>query len=84
MNNQMHRVHCILCTTLAGTPPPPGGSDVGRTRCAWSRLATQPAGNIPVTLLDIWYTMLERIGLKHGYPDTVVADIAQCLLPSST
>jgi diadenosine tetraphosphate (Ap4A) HIT family hydrolase len=43
------------------------------------RIATLPAGNIPVTLLDIWYTMLERMGLKHGYPDTVVADIAQRL-----
>jgi hypothetical protein len=43
------------------------------------RIATLPAGNIPVTLLDIRYTMLERIGLKHRYPDTLVADIAQHL-----
>jgi diadenosine tetraphosphate (Ap4A) HIT family hydrolase len=43
------------------------------------RIATLPASNITVTLLGIWYTVLERIGLKHGYPDTVVADIAQRL-----
>ena len=43
------------------------------------RIVTLPAGNVPVTLLDIWYTVLERIGLKHGYSDMVVADIARRL-----
>jgi diadenosine tetraphosphate (Ap4A) HIT family hydrolase len=43
------------------------------------RMPTMPAGNIPVTILNVWYDVLVHLRLKRAYPDSVVADIAQRL-----
>ena len=41
------------------------------------RMPSMPAGNIPITLLTVWYDLLSRIHLKQGYSDTVVAAVAR-------
>jgi diadenosine tetraphosphate (Ap4A) HIT family hydrolase len=43
------------------------------------RMPNMPEGNIPVTLLNVWYDVLCRIGLRHAYSDEVVAGVARRL-----
>jgi diadenosine tetraphosphate (Ap4A) HIT family hydrolase len=38
-----------------------------------------PAGNIPVTLLGVWFQVLHQLGLKRAYEDAVIADLASQL-----
>lgn len=40
------------------------------------RMPDMPAGNIPVTMLHLWYGLLNRFGLKRAYGDEEVARIA--------
>jgi diadenosine tetraphosphate (Ap4A) HIT family hydrolase len=40
------------------------------------RLPSLPAGNIPVTLLGIWYDLLHQLGLKRAFSDAAVAAVA--------
>jgi diadenosine tetraphosphate (Ap4A) HIT family hydrolase len=35
-----------------------------------------PAGNIPVTLLELWYRLLARAGIRPPYPDAEVEGVA--------
>jgi hypothetical protein len=40
------------------------------------RMPHMPAGNIPTTLLGVWYGLLHRVGLKQAYSDDEVAQVA--------
>lgn len=43
------------------------------------RMRGMPEGNIPLTLLGQWYELLQRLGLRHGYTDATVAEVAVAL-----
>ncbi len=43
------------------------------------RTSDLPAGNIPLTYMNTWYSLLNRIGLKRPIPDEQVAAIADKL-----
>ena len=43
------------------------------------RVATLPAGNIPVTFLEIWYETLARLHLKRPYSNKAVVEVAHKL-----
>jgi diadenosine tetraphosphate (Ap4A) HIT family hydrolase len=43
------------------------------------RMPSMPAGNIPITFLQVWYDLLAHLGLRRAYPDSAVADAAQRL-----
>jgi diadenosine tetraphosphate (Ap4A) HIT family hydrolase len=40
------------------------------------RMPSMPAGNIPITFLQVWYEFLAYLHLKQPYSDIVVADFA--------
>jgi diadenosine tetraphosphate (Ap4A) HIT family hydrolase len=43
------------------------------------RMRGMPEGNIPLTLLGQWYELLHRLGLRRGYADSSVAEVAVAL-----
>ena len=43
------------------------------------RTRALPAGNIPTTLLGVWYALLQRIQLRRAYSDDEVAQVADIL-----
>jgi hypothetical protein len=43
------------------------------------RMPTMPAGNIPITFLQVWYKFLVYLRLKQPFFDTTVADVAMQL-----
>lgn len=43
------------------------------------RTATLPAGNIPLTLLAVWYGLLARVGLRKAVDARIVIDVASRL-----
>jgi diadenosine tetraphosphate (Ap4A) HIT family hydrolase len=43
------------------------------------RMPTMPAGNIPMTFLHVWATLLASVRLKRPFPDAIVADVARQL-----
>ncbi len=43
------------------------------------RMPTMPAGNIPITFLQVWYELLVYLRLKQPFFDTTVADVAMQL-----
>jgi len=43
------------------------------------RTRALPAGNIPITLLGVWYAVLQHLGLRHAYRDEDVAQLAGML-----
>ena len=40
------------------------------------RMPTMPAGNIPMTFLHVWATLLASVRLRRPFPDAMVADVA--------
>jgi diadenosine tetraphosphate (Ap4A) HIT family hydrolase len=40
------------------------------------RMPTMPAGNIPMTFLHVWATLLVSLRLKRPIPDDIVAEVA--------
>ena len=43
------------------------------------RMPTMPAGNIRLTFLHTWTTLLAAVGLKRPFPDAIVADAGEQL-----
>jgi diadenosine tetraphosphate (Ap4A) HIT family hydrolase len=43
------------------------------------RTRALPAGNIPTTLLGVWYAVLQTLRLRHSCSDDEVADVADSL-----
>lgn len=39
------------------------------------RMPSMPAGNIPLTFLHAWMTLLAAVGLKRPFPDATVAEV---------
>lgn len=40
------------------------------------RMSYLPAGNIPVTILGVWYDLLYKVGLRKAYQDDEVTEVA--------
>lgn len=43
------------------------------------RMPTMPAGNIPLTFLHVWATILASVRLKRPFSDATVADVGERL-----
>jgi hypothetical protein len=73
-NGVVRPLSCISCRTISGELQPPGGiiyNDV--------TLGRLPAGNVPTTLLTVWYGVMNRLKLRQAYPDDEVARVANML-----
>jgi diadenosine tetraphosphate (Ap4A) HIT family hydrolase len=40
------------------------------------RTSYLPAGNIPITILGVWYDLLHTVGLRRAYQDDEVSEVA--------